>query len=121
MNSKKPGGMMLPPSRGLISDLAARLKLIARLIRDPRVNFLLKALPIGALAYLISPIDFIPGVVLPIVGALDDAAVISLGAYLFVELCPPNIVNEHMRAIAGETEVGEVVDAEATDIPDDKK
>lgn len=123
MNSKKPGNIMVPPSRGLISDLAARLKLIVRLIGDSRVSFFLKAIPIGAAIYLFSPVDFMPGMVLPIIGAIDDAAVVSLGAYLFVELCPPEVVNEHMQAISSNmaSTPNDVVDAEATDIPDDKK
>lgn len=123
MNNKKPGNIMVPPSRGLISDLAARLKLIGRLIADRRVSALLKAIPIGAFIYLVSPIDFAPGLVLPIIGALDDAAVISLGAYIFVELCPPDVVNEHMQAISSNmaSTPDDVVDVEATDIPDDKK
>jgi len=41
---------------------------------------------------------------------------------LFVELCPPNIVKEHTKALSGNMEAAntqdEVVDAEATDISD---
>ncbi len=81
----------LTPSGGMFSELALRLKLIGKLMLDRRVHPLLKALPIGTLVYLLNPID------LP--GPLDDAAVIGLGMYLFVELCPPQIVEEHMRAL----------------------
>ena len=123
MNNKKPGNLVVPPSRGLISEFTLRLKLIARLIGDSRVSFWLKAIPVGALIYLVSPIDFAPGVVLPIIGALDDAAVVSLGAYVFVELCPPAVVDEHMKALSSnmDSTPNDVVDAEATDIPDNKK
>jgi len=121
MNNKKPGNIMVPPSRGLIADLVTRLKLIVRLVGDSRVNFLLKLIPIGALIYVISPIDLIMAI--PGLDALDDAAVISLGAYLFVELCPPEVVNEHMQALSSNmaSAPDDVVDAEATDLPDDKK
>ena len=81
----------LTPSGGMFTELALRLKLIGKLMLDRRVHPLLKALPIGTLVYLLNPID------LP--GPLDDAAVIGLGMYLFVELCPPQIVEEHMRAL----------------------
>lgn len=82
---------IIPSQGGIFSDLAIRLKLIVRLLADRRVSPLLKLLPIGSLVYLVFP-DLGPGPV-------DDVAVIWLGAYLFVELCPPEVVEEHMRAL----------------------
>src|SRR5512140_3641657 len=82
-----------------LQDIGFRLKLIWRLIKDPRVSPYLKLLPIGALVYLVSPIDLLPGVAFPVIGALDDAAVLWLGATLFVNLCPDNIVQEHTDAL----------------------
>ena len=76
---------------GFFGDLALRIKLILRLIADPRVNPLLKLLPVGSLIYFIIP-DIAPG-------PIDDVAVIWLGAYLFVELCPPDVVQEHMDSL----------------------
>jgi uncharacterized membrane protein YkvA (DUF1232 family) len=114
--------------RGFIQNLLMQVKLILRLMGDKRVNFLLKLLPVGALIYLISPIDLLPGAVLPVVGALDDAAVVWLGATLFVTLCPDEIVQEHMNALkkvvsgnwrdaTPQNETDEVIDAEAQDVP----
>ena len=77
---------------GVFQDITNRIKLILRLMGDSRVNPLLKLIPIGSLVYLIFP-DIAPG-------PIDDAAVIWLGAYLFVELCPPDVVQEHVAAIA---------------------
>lgn len=76
---------------GVFNDLATRVKLIFRLLADPRVNPLIKLLPVGALIYLIVP-DLI-------IGPVDDALVIWLGSFLFVELCPPGIVQEHLEAL----------------------
>jgi hypothetical protein len=76
---------------GVFQGLALRVKLILRLLGDPRVNPLLKVLPIGSLIYLVIP-DLAPG-------PLDDAAIIWLGTYLFVELCPQHVVEEHMQAL----------------------
>jgi hypothetical protein len=73
---------------GVFNELSMRVKLILRLMVDPRVNFLLKLLPIGSLIYFIIP-DLI-------LGPIDDAAIIWLGTFLFVELCPPEVVQEHM-------------------------
>ena len=84
---------------GFLQDLAFQLKLMWRLMKDNRVNFLLKLLPVGALIYLVSPVDLIPGAVLPVVGALDDAAVLWLGFTLFVSLCPEEVVREHTNAL----------------------
>jgi uncharacterized membrane protein YkvA (DUF1232 family) len=84
---------------GFFKDVVFRLKLIWRLMMDKRVNVLLKLLPIGALVYLISPFDLLPGIALPVIGALDDAAVLWLGATLFVTLCPEEIVKEHTNAL----------------------
>ena len=61
---------------GFFQDLILRLKLILRLMGDKRVNFLLKILPLGGLIYLLSPIDLIPDIALPVIGYLDDALVI---------------------------------------------
>ena len=108
----------ITPSKGggVFNDLAVRLKLILRLMADSRVSPWLKILPLGSLIYLIVP-DIAPG-------PLDDAAVIWLGTYLFVELCPPQIVQEHLRALTqgvpGDwpdqiTQEDEIIDAEFTE------
>ena len=80
-----------PYRGGVFSDLVNRLKLIIRLMGDPRVSPLVKIIPVGSLIYLLFP-DIAPGPV-------DDAAIIWFGTYLFVELCPPEVVEEHMAAI----------------------
>ncbi|MDK1080318.1 MAG: YkvA family protein [Anaerolineae bacterium] len=120
MAKKKSGDLVVPAGGGVLRDLVLRFKLIVRLMGDKRINPLLKLLPFASLAYLISPIDLIP--VIPGVSALDDIAIVSLGAYLFVEFCPPNIVEEHMKSLSSNMEEmddqGEVVDAEAVDIDD---
>jgi uncharacterized membrane protein YkvA (DUF1232 family) len=117
---------------GFFQDLILHIKLILRLMGDKRVNFFLKLLPVGALIYLVSPIDLIPGAVLPVVGALDDAAVLWLGATLFVTLCPDEVVQEHTNALqkvvpgawrdAPEQDGNnEIIDAKSHDAPVDDK
>lgn len=80
---------------GFIKNLARQVRLILRLIADKRVNPLYKVLPLGSLIYLIAP-DILP------LNPLDDAAVLGVGVYLFMELCPPDVVEEHRQAIWGE-------------------
>ena len=84
---------------GFFQDLIQRAKLIGRLMGDKRVNFFLKVLPVAAILYLVSPIDLAPGLALPVIGALDDAAVLWLGTSLFVALCPEEVVQEHLASL----------------------
>lgn len=79
---------------GIFYDLSIRLKLIIRLLSDPRVNVFLKLLPIGLIFYLFIP-DIVPG-------PIDDAAVIWFGTYIFIELCPQDIVEEHYKKLTQE-------------------
>jgi uncharacterized membrane protein YkvA (DUF1232 family) len=118
MDEKKPSNLMAVQQSGVIRNVINQLKLIARLMGDGRVSVFAKLIPIGALIYLVSPIDAIS---IPVIGALDDAALLWLGSYVFTELCPPAVVAEHMKELAGNMNVNpqdEIVDAEATDVSD---
>ena len=95
----KKGDMISSQNAGFFSDLIQRIKLLWRLMADRRVNFFLKLLPIASLVYLVSPIDLAPGLTLPVIGALDDAAIIWIGTSLFMSLCPEDIVQEHWDAL----------------------
>jgi uncharacterized membrane protein YkvA (DUF1232 family) len=105
---------------GVMSDLVKQVKLVARLMGDRRVSGMLKLLPIASIAYLILPIDFIPGGLVTVVGALDDAAVLWIGSTFFIELCPPDVVREHRQALdmesSGSADAGEIIDAESRDL-----
>lgn len=81
-----------PFDRGFFRDIANQVKLILRLMADPRVHPLVKLLPIGSLIYLVFP-DFFP------LNPIDDALVVGLGTYMFIELCPPEVVQEHKDAL----------------------
>ena len=81
---------IIKPPGGVFNELMIRIKLVIRLMGDSRVNALYKALPVASLVYLILATDLMP--FLPI----DDALVIWLATYLFVELAPPDVVQEHL-------------------------
>jgi hypothetical protein len=92
MNDNRNRTITNPPGGGgFFSGISARVQLIARLMADGRVNPLLKVIPVVSLVYLIVP-DLLPG-------PIDDAALIWLATYLFVEMCPPDVVQEHTNAI----------------------
>jgi hypothetical protein len=95
---------------GFFQGLSNRIKLILRLMADRRVNPFLKLMPVGALAYLVIP-DLA-------IGPIDDALIIWLGTYLFVELCPPAVVQEHMQRLEREL-TGNLRDAANTQVLDD--
>lgn len=113
-----------PQNIGAIRELAQRTRLVWRLLRDQRVPGLLKLLPLGSLIYLIWPIDAVPGVALPLIGALDDAAILWLGVNLFVELCPPDVVEEHKQALGllpPKEDDPKVIEGKVRDVEDHKK
>jgi uncharacterized membrane protein YkvA (DUF1232 family) len=118
MPDKKNRKIVVPASRGMTRDFVDRLKLIMKLMGDSRVSPWVKLIPIGAIAYLISPIDIIMGI--PGIDALDDAAVLWIGSNLFVELCPPEVVQEHRQNLGNNLDdsSGDIVDADATDVND---
>jgi uncharacterized membrane protein YkvA (DUF1232 family) len=113
--------LLVPPKGGMMKDFVKRLKLIGRLMGDNRVSAFLKVLPLASLAYLVFPFDLAPGVAFPIIGALDDAAILWIGSTLFVELCPNNVVREHMDSLDMEAadDAGDIVEAETRDINND--
>lgn len=116
--------IMIPPQGGIIRDFILRVKLIVRLIGDRRVNPWLKIIPVAGLVYLVSPIDIIPDIMLPVIGELDDAAILWLTNYLFIELCPPAIVQEHVKALNANTSAtddDDVVDADSVEIKEKRK
>ncbi|NJN80261.1 MAG: DUF1232 domain-containing protein [Anaerolineales bacterium] len=117
MAEKKTSDIMVTQQGGVVRNILNQLKLIFRLMGDRRVNFFAKLVPVGAFAYLLFPLDAIS---LPVIGVVDDAALLWLGSYIFTELCPPEVVAEHMQALAGnmksESSKDDVVDAEATDV-----
>lgn len=116
--------IMIPPQGGMIRDFVLRVKLILRLIGDRRVSPWLKIIPVAGVAYLISPLDIIPDIMLPVIGELDDAAILWLTNYLFIELCPPDVVNEHVKALSADSrrrDDEDVIDAEAVEIKEKRR
>ena len=79
---------------GLFTGMSRTLRLVLRLLGDRRVNFLLKLLPISTLVYMFSPLD-------AVIPYIDDAVILGLGTYVFIELCPPDVVEEHQARLAG--------------------
>jgi uncharacterized membrane protein YkvA (DUF1232 family) len=86
----------------LLRHVPSFARLYWRLFRDRRVPLLPKALLVLTALYLLSPLDIVPDFV-PVIGALDDLVVGLGGLWLFVQLCPPPVVREHVVRIAAES------------------
>jgi uncharacterized membrane protein YkvA (DUF1232 family) len=80
---------------GLLSEILKQGRLIVRLLGDGRVPIWPKLIIPATAAYIISPIDLLADPMLGL-GQLDDIAVFLIGMKLFVELCPTEIVREHL-------------------------
>jgi len=94
-----------------VQDVARQARLAWRLFWDRRVPFWTKLIPPAALAYLFFPLDIIPDMALGL-GQLDDVAVLLLGAKLFIELSPPDVVREHLLALGAKIKEWRVVEQE---------
>jgi uncharacterized membrane protein YkvA (DUF1232 family) len=68
--------------------------MLARMIKDTRVPTAEKALFIGAIVYVISPLDLIPDV-LPFIGQVDDIYVVALTMLRLIHKTDPSIVRQH--------------------------
>lgn len=77
--------------KGFFNSISNEIRLVFRLLGDSRINWWLKLLPFGTLLYFVFP-DLVPG-------PIDDAMIIGVGIYLFLELCPTDIVEEHREAL----------------------
>lgn len=80
----------------LVLRLPTYARLVWGLLRDPRVPVSLKALLVGALVYVVSPLDMIPDAV-PVLGQADDLTVVLLVLDLFIRNAPAAVRDEHLR------------------------
>jgi uncharacterized membrane protein YkvA (DUF1232 family) len=84
----------------LLKALIFDVRLASRLLREPRVPVLAKAvIPVAAL-YFVSPVDFLPDII-PVLGEMDDLAVAYGALKMFLNLCPPAAEAFHRAALEG--------------------
>lgn len=97
MSDERPS---LPAPQGnIIRRAITQGKLIWRLMIDKRVSLFAKLIPFAGVAYLFFPLDFLPDMLLPVLGQLDDLGIFLGSLWLFTELCPQDVVQEHWRAL----------------------
>lgn len=95
-----------------LMQIINHIRLAWRLMRDHRAPLWAKAIPFLALGYVLWPLDLLADPILGL-GQLDDLAILALGIKLFVSVCPPALVKQHLDAIGAPTdrEGGQVIDA----------
>jgi hypothetical protein len=83
----------------LVAYLPQFVRVFWRLMMDERVSILAKLVPVLAVALMFTPpaleLDLVP-----IVGELDWVLVGYLALKVFIWLCPPEVVREHVSRIA---------------------
>lgn len=83
----------------LLAHLPSFAALFSGLVQDPRVSLRAKLFLAAVLAYLLLPGDLIPDFLIGL-GQADDLAVVLAGLKFFLKLCPPEVVEEHLRAVS---------------------
>ena len=74
-------------------------RLAWRLLRDPRTPLRSKLILGVCVLFVVSPINWIPNLV-PILGQLEDVALLSLGLELFLRSVPEYLKAEHQAALS---------------------
>jgi uncharacterized membrane protein YkvA (DUF1232 family) len=80
--------------RNFLMFLPNMVLLLGRMLKDSRVPTAEKALFLGAIAYVIMPLDFIPDV-LPFIGQVDDIYIVALTLLRLVNRTDETVVREH--------------------------
>ncbi len=70
------------------------LKLLFRLFKDGRVPAAEKAFLLGAIAYVIAPLDLLPDVI-PFLGQVDDLYLVSLTILRLLNRTPAEVIRQH--------------------------
>ena len=82
---------------GFWREVWRQARLAWYLVRSPEVPLYLKVLPALAVLYVLLPTDFIPDV-FPIIGQLDDITALIVGAKVFIELAPQDVVARYVQS-----------------------
>ena len=96
----------IPPRRGLgfLQTFFEQIRLSWALLTDSRVPLPIKFIPLVAILYVISPIDFVPDF-LPVLGQLDDLGLLMTALTAFNGMAPSDVVAEHLARLRGEAPV----------------
>lgn len=91
LKERKHGRGVLRDAITLIPNF---LKLLYRLVKDPRAPLAEKALLAGTIIYVVSPLDFIPDL-FPFIGQVDDIYLVALVVLRLLNRTNDEILREH--------------------------
>jgi uncharacterized membrane protein YkvA (DUF1232 family) len=95
-----------PFPRERVTELVKRFPAYARLAlkvaREPRLSRARRAVLLAGAAYLVSPVDLVPGII-PVAGQLDDALAVLIALRTALAGLPPEVRARHL-AVAGLSE-----------------
>ncbi len=100
--SESPEYSLPQTDPGFLGTLGDRIAVTFKLLFDKRVNIWSKLAVIASIGYIISPLDFIPDVLLPI-GIADDVGVFGILLVilsLFIQIAPVDVVREHLSEMS---------------------
>jgi uncharacterized membrane protein YkvA (DUF1232 family) len=80
--------------KDLLLFLPNLLKLLVRLVRDPRVSRADKVILGGTILYVIAPLDFIPDMI-PFIGQIDDSYLVAISLIRLLNRTDPSVVLGH--------------------------
>ncbi|TEB14274.1 hypothetical protein Psfp_03025 [Pelotomaculum sp. FP] len=83
-----------------ITEIPNFLKLMYRLVKDPRVSTADKAILGAAIAYIFSPMDLLPDFI-PFFGQVDDAYIVAIALQRLLNSAGEDIIKEHWEGSVG--------------------
>ena len=95
----------------VLKRLPAYARLAYRLSRDPDLPRIRRVALLGAFAYLVSPLDAIPGFI-PVIGQVDDVLVVLMTLHFALDSLTPEQRHRHLTS-AGLTEADTAADLDA--------
>ena len=78
----------------LVRDIPCFLKLLGRLVVDPRVSRVDKAIVVATIGYVAMPFDLVPDFV-PFFGMLDDLYLLALALRRLMRNAGPEVLRDH--------------------------
>jgi uncharacterized membrane protein YkvA (DUF1232 family) len=78
-----------------VKRLPAYARMVAAMARDPRVPWRSRAMLVVGGAYLVSPLDLVPGII-PVAGQLDDMYVVLTATRQALRMSPDTVGAEYL-------------------------
>lgn len=99
---------------GFFQELWEQVRLVFSLLRDRNVPIYLKLVPFLGFAYLLLPPDIVPDFI-PVLGQLDDLTIMLIGAKMFIELSPQDVVASHIARMRAGSAAATIVDGSSSE------